>query len=416
MELKKKAEFTAGLLLKDDGLNLVLIESLGNQKINEMLGEQIFISTETGKELFNSFDYAPLLRQIRTPEQLPDGPSFVPLAEDYLLHKFTYSSAGGSYIVIVAAKNNYLGELNLLKIFLISGFILSLGIVYFSGKYFSAAALGPVEKIVNEVEAISATNLHKRLDIANGEDELAHLSITFNRLLERLETSFALQRNFVANASHELRTPLSAITAQLEVTLMNTRSVEEYKLVMQSILDDIREMNQLSEGLFDLTLASRDVSLMKFSEVRLDEVLMQSRGELLKKKPEYKINIHIGELPDNERMLMLHGKEHLLKSTLRNLMDNACKYSPDKTADVMLAIENQNINIRIMDHGIGIPEDYMDKLFTPLLRAGNVKHIQGHGLGLALSKKIVELHHGKISVDSEIGKGTRVLLTFPALL
>jgi len=266
------------------------------------------------------------------------------------------------------------------------------------------------------VEAISATNLHKRLDIANGEDELAHLSITFNRLLERLETSFALQRNFVANASHELRTPLSAITAQLEVTLMNTRSVEEYKLVMQSILDDIREMNQLSEGLFDLTLASRDVSLMKFSEVRLDELLMQSRGELLKKKPEYKINIHIGELPDNERLLMLHGKEHLLKSTLRNLMDNACKYSPDKTADVILTFENQNIIIRILDHGIGIPADYMDKLFTPLLRAGNVKHIQGHGLGLALAKKIVELHHGKISVESEIDKGTRVLLTFPALL
>jgi signal transduction histidine kinase len=269
--------------------------------------------------------------------------------------------------------------------------------------------------VVKEVDTISSSNLHNRVSEGNGEDEIAHLAITFNRLLARLEIAFQLQRNFVSNASHELRTPLSTITAQLEVTLLNKRTTTEYELVLNSILDDIRDLNHLSEGLFDLTLANRDVSLMKFANVRMDELLLQARKELLKRKNDYKINIHFGEFPDEETALTLFGKEHLLKSVLINLMDNACKFSGNKTADVSLDIELNTIKLTVSDNGIGIPDEYLNNIFKPLLRAENAKRIPGHGLGLALAKKIVELHRGDIQISTAVNKGTTISLKFPSL-
>jgi signal transduction histidine kinase len=325
------------------------------------------------------------------------------------------SGSKNSLVFIAESKKEYLTELNQLKLILLTGWLVSLVIIFVTGRYFAGKALQPISKVVKEVDTISISNLHNRVSEGNGQDEIAQLAKTFNRLLERLEIAFQLQRNFVSNASHELRTPLSTITAQLEVTLLNKRTTAEYELVLNSVLDDIRDLNQLSEGLFDLTLASRDVSLMKFANVRMDELLLQARKELLKRKKDYTINIHFGEFPEEETALTLFGKEHLLKSVVINLMDNACKFSGNKTADVFLDIETNTIKLTVSDSGIGMPDEYLNNIFKPLLRAENAKRIPGHGLGLALAKRIVELHHGDIQISTTLNKGTTISLKFPSL-
>jgi signal transduction histidine kinase len=215
----------------------------------------------------------------------------------------------------------------------------------------------------------------------------------------------------VSNASHELRTPLSTITAQLEVTLLNRRSVEEYQLVLNSVLEDIKDLNRLSEALLDLTLASRDKSLMKFTDVRVDELLFQSREDLLKRKQDYHINIRFSEFPEDEKKLSVYGKEYLLKSAFMNLMDNACKFSSDKTVEVSCEVGVRTIQIHFSDRGIGMPASYIGKIYTPLVRGDNARRYPGHGLGLALCSKIVELHHGSISFISKEGEGTTITIT-----
>ncbi len=414
-KFKEKVVLTSSFIIKDGVINSDLVSIINKNLLNSILKEKILILDENGSIKYNSFDsIVPPFENKFINEVINNKEAFTS-TNAVLSYGILLSGNKNRLVFIAESKKEYLTELNQLKLILLTGWLMSLVIIFITGRYFAGKALQPISKVVKEVDTISSSNLHNRVSEGNGEDEIAHLAITFNRLLARLEIAFQLQRNFVSNASHELRTPLSTITAQLEVTLLNKRTTTEYELVLNSILDDIRDLNHLSEGLFDLTLANRDVSLMKFANVRMDELLLQARKELLKRKNDYKINIHFGEFPDEETALTLFGKEHLLKSVLINLMDNACKFSGNKTADVSLDIELNTIKLTVSDNGIGIPDEYLNNIFKPLLRAENAKRIPGHGLGLALAKKIVELHHGDIQISTAVNKGTTISLKFPSL-
>lgn len=410
--IESRIHYTSQLLIKDGTLDKSVVSSLGNNTLNTILNEQLLILSQQDSILLNTFKAEPVfskefINSVKSSDQI------IANRDSTVWYGAVIFSGGRTFKLLAEIPIDFIEDLQKLKYTLIAGTLLILLVLFFAGRFFAANALRPIARVIKQADEITHSNLHKRLEEGIEMDELSLMAKTFNQLLERLEIAFQLQRDFVSNASHELRTPLSSITAQLEVTLMHNRTNEEYKMVMQSVLDDIRDMNQLSEGLFDLTLASRDVSLMEFAEVRVDELLMQARSELLKRKPEYKINIHIGELPDDERQLIIDAKEHLLKSTFRNLMDNACKFSENKTVDVYLNTTGGKIELQFVDTGIGMPQSYIDCMFTPLLRGVNASRFQGHGLGLALSKKITELHRGEINVNSVENNGTTVKVYLP---
>jgi signal transduction histidine kinase len=267
--------------------------------------------------------------------------------------------------------------------------------------------------IVRQVEKITISNLNMRVNEGNGVDEIAQLAITFNKMLERLESAFEMQRSFISNASHELRTPLTSITGQIEVSLMNKRSQEEYEAILKSTLEDIKNLNELSNGLLDLAKASSDITEITLRPLRIDEVLWQTHGELIRRKPDYKIQIIFDSPVDDEKKLIVTGNEHLLKTAFANLMDNACKYSSDRHAEVHLNTLADKIRISFSDRGIGISPEDMKKIFEPFFRAKNAWNIPGNGLGLALTERIIKIHQGIISIDSEVNKGTTVNTEFP---
>jgi signal transduction histidine kinase len=254
-----------------------------------------------------------------------------------------------------------------------------------------------------------------RVNEGNGTDEIAQLAITFNKMLERLESAFEMQRSFVSNASHELRTPLTSITGQIEVSLMKPRTNEEYKSILESVLEDIKNMNALSNGLLDLAKASSDISAIALHNLRIDEILWETRAELIERKKDYKVAIKFSEPIEDEKELTILGNHHLLKIAMINLMDNACKFSPDKSVNVLLSAKGRYIVTEFIDNGMGIDTADMEKIFHPFFRSGNVKNIAGNGLGLSLSDKIIQIHRGKIAVDSRLHKGTTVTVCIPFL-
>ncbi|WP_046574915.1 sensor histidine kinase [Spirosoma radiotolerans] len=318
-------------------------------------------------------------------------------------------------LIIVASGNDRYGlsKLDRLREILFSGWLLSLVIVGIAGYLFATDALRPVAELITQVNAISATNIHERLRVGRQRDELADLARTFNDLLTRLEEAFVLQKSFVSHASHELRTPLTVMMGQIEVTRLHARTTEEYEVAFDALLDEVKSMIRLVNGLLELARASSDVVTLNYQPVRIDELLWQAQSQIISKKPDYQIDIDFDNLPVHEEELVIVGEESLLQTAFQNLMENGCKYSPDGCVSVRIFFEPGRLKLTFSDQGYGIPESDLPHIFEPFFRSESTMTIIGHGIGLALTRRIIELHQGHIQVDSVVGKGTTFRITLP---
>jgi signal transduction histidine kinase len=181
------------------------------------------------------------------------------------------------------------------------GWVSSVLMTLLAGRYFAGKALRPVSSIVRQVKGISASNINDRLQTRNNQDELTQLAQTFNDMLARLEEAFMLQKSFVAHASHELRTPLAVITSQIEVARLHDRSSAEYQAILDSVLEEVKSMNELSNGLLEMARVNADAATIPLEAVRADELLWQARTELLKKQTDYGVDIDFEELPEGKK-------------------------------------------------------------------------------------------------------------------
>lgn len=318
-----------------------------------------------------------------------------------------YLVVGSALDLVGRKKADYL-----LQVIIIS-LLLSLVVTAALGWLFASQALKPIKRVIDEVDQLTAHNLHKRLPVNNTDDEISALSNTFNKMLDRLEASFVMQKNFVSNASHEFRTPITAIKAQIEVMLMQERSKEEYINTMKSIDEDIDHFIKLMQSLGELAKANVDILENKQDRVPLIEIVAESRAELLRGKPRYRIDLNIENLPESEHENYVEGNASLLKSAFKNLMENACKFSPELKCQATVLFVNGNILITVTDEGIGIPAEELPHIFEPFYRANDTRGISGHGIGLSLVKKIIDLHNGDISVESTPSIGTRMMVRLP---
>ncbi|MFW0739238.1 ATP-binding protein [Flavobacterium sp. T12S277] len=325
----------------------------------------------------------------------------------------TYRFQGKEYIITAAAYDGfgYIKFYNLLETCILV-FILSILLLYVAGRFFSKKAFEPIVKMTNKAKTISATNLDLRLDTSKNKDEITELATTFNKMLNRLESSFDSQKQFVSNISHELRTPLAAIIAELELSGHKERNTEEYKIVIQNTLQDAKKLAKLSNSLLDLAKANYDPSEIAFKQLRIDEVLLDARQQVQKSNPDYNISIHFENDFEDDSQISIHGNEYLLKVAFANLFENGCKFSADQQSTVSISFLSNTIELRFSDNGIGILPEELEPIFTPFYRGSNKTHADGNGIGLSLTKKIILLHKGVITVTSQKNRGTTFTVTF----
>ena len=358
----------------------------------------------------------PLLRSVRR-----DGRE-VQLEDEFrqtvgLLYR---DAARGDFVVVASSvdSDSYEKLGNLLTV-LGFGLLGSFVMVGIGGWFFAGQALKPMKRIIQEVDSISASDLHRRLSQAEGLDEVSLLAQRFNSLLNRLETAFAGQRTFVRDASHELRTPLAAIIGQLEVALLQQeRSPQEYRRVLQGTLDAARLLKDLTNGLLQIARASDDPSQVPRTLLRLDELLLQAHEEVHRRHPTSRIDLDFSETPNALRAVPFGvlGNEALLLSAFLNILENACKFSAGTTAPIVAALtaSRRHVRLTVHDRGLGMSEADRQQVFVPFFRAEAVRTVPGHGIGLPLTAKIMGLHGGLIQVESELGQGTTVTLELPA--
>lgn len=324
-----------------------------------------------------------------------------------------YAGEFDRFVVLASAYDKFgYGKINNLKWVLIFVFLGILLLTFIGGWVFAGQALKPITGVIEEVKQINDQSLSSRVNEGNGTDEIAELAKTFNLMLNRIEEAFYSQKSFVSHASHELRTPLTAITGQIEVGLMNARSKEEYKNILVSVLEDIKDLTKLTNGLLNLVQTNSAAVKEKFSPVRVDDILFQSIEQTKNKYNSCQISIDFNEFPEDEEMLTFNGNEYLLKSAIINIVDNACKFSNGKEVLISFKEDNKIFQVHIRDKGIGIPTNEAQDIFQPFYRGNNARSYRGYGLGLPLAKRIFDMHSISVKVDSVIGKGSVFKLFF----
>jgi len=330
-----------------------------------------------------------------------------------LLHR----TRGGYEYVIVAEATFNSAELAQLRNILILTFFLGVGIVAAGGWGFAGQALAPVSRIVQQVDHIHPAQLQSRLEIPENRDEIGRLVATFNRLLDRIELAFRMQKNFISNVSHELKNPLSVITAQLEVALGKKRTTDEYQETLNSILEDTRHLNDVSENLLQLAKVHSEGAAIAFQPVRLDEALLHTRDAILRRHPDYHIAFDMEGTPEHEEHLCVLANEQLLNLAFLNLMDNGCKYSPDHRVRVRFVVKPEGGHqIEIADSGPGISPEDQQMIFQPFYRSAGVRHVKGTGIGLSLVDSILKLHRIGLEVLSREGRGTVFRMNFQPVI
>jgi signal transduction histidine kinase len=414
--LRNKAISTATLLFDRDKSEADRFLEIEKESPVNLQNEKIIILNFKNDTVYNSDHSGEIKAGNNVLERIRSGNKVSYVQDSYQVLGTLFSTKYDRFVIITAATdiegNMYLEKL---KGILIIVCLISLVLFFIGGWFFSGRALKPISAVVKKVEDISITSLNLRVFEGNGTDEIGRLANTFNKMLERLETSFAMQKTFIANASHELRTPLTSINGQLEVLMMKDRSTAEYKSALSSVLDDIRSLINLSNRLLLIARTSAEGPVNFNNKIRIDEILWQAQEEILRFNNSYRINISMDySLTDSDQMIVV-GDGSLLKVAVSNLIDNACKYSSDHTVEIKFRHIEKYIEVVFADRGIGIPDKDLQKIFEPFYRGTNTNSILGSGIGLSLVNQIIKNHNGTVKILSKVGYGTNVTILLPTV-
>lgn len=411
--LRSKALMTAEMILHDEENVKPLDENNREQAATLPFRENVMIYNTDFQKVF-AFDRSAPPLPSKTLSGLKSGNETRFQHGKLLAIGLRHKSKSGKEYILVAESVFDSKELNNLRNILIVSFFICIGIVAAGGWFYAGQAMSPVARIVNQVDNILPSDLSARLDAPNNHDEISRLVQTFNRLLHRIQFAFRMQKSFISNVSHELKNPLSVIIAQLEVALDKDRRQDEYQQTLGSVLEDTRELNDITDKLLQLARVHSEGANISFEQVRLDEIMLQTRAALLRLHPDYHIAFDIEGIPEDEEQLCVLGNESLLRSAFQNLMDNGCKYSPDKKVAVRIWFDpGGKHKVEITDRGPGIPAKDLQLIFQPFYRSSQSIHVRGSGIGLSLVDSIMRLHRVALDVTSGQGKGTTFKLSFP---
>jgi len=288
--------------------------------------------------------------------------------------------------------------------------VLMLPVILLLIHFFIGRGLRPLLLLSQRVKERDAHNL-TAIDITHAPDEILPVIQSLNQLLERLDNSLLLQRQFTADAAHEIRTPLSAIKLNLDM-LRRTEDVKERKSIEQSLAAGVNRTIHLAQNLLQLARHESDAHSLKLEPVNVAHIAEQVINDHKVVAAEKNQHIHFARSDGKEPII--DAQSHNVAIMIGSLLENALLYTPAQgKVDVRVYTEDDNIRLSISDNGPGIKADEKERVFDRFYRGQNVQE-QGSGLGLSIVKKIVEHYKGQIAIYEGLdGRGSQFVIRFP---
>ncbi|OXM16443.1 HAMP domain-containing sensor histidine kinase [Paenibacillus herberti] len=303
-----------------------------------------------------------------------------------------------------------------MKVLVAALFVTSIGAILFAifGTYwFTSRLTAPIQHMVQTMREIDRSGKLRSIEIGDKEEsaELLQLIRAFNQMIERLDRTFARQKQFVADASHELKTPLTVIVSYAGMLKRWGRDDENIRgEAIEAIAKEAERLQNLTKSMLMLAEAEQEdwLNLQTFDVVQMVDEL----AGMLQTTFQRQIRVHTSTTG-----LKMSADKDKIRQLLVILLDNAIKYSKEPI-DVTVSSVKQSVRIHVTDKGIGISETEIPNLFERFYRVDGARRriTGGVGLGLSIAKRIVEMHEGQIDVFSKPGKGTTITLQFPQTL
>ena len=294
--------------------------------------------------------------------------------------------------------------------------VAALGVSVAAGHQIARAGLRPLQRIIRTTGNIGTATLNERVALAGLPPELHELGLTFNRMLDRLEEAFARLRQFSDDIAHELRTPLGNILGAAEVAIRQTRPPDEYRDVLESILEESGRLSRLVHSLLFLARSENLATRLDLEEMDAAQELALVREFYEAAASEAQVALDVTAKPG----LIGTFDRTLFQRAVSNVVANALAHTSAGGAVHVIArsaSDNGGIYVEVADSGCGIAPEHLPHVFDRFYRADRSRSAAtgNIGLGLAIVKSIATLHGGSVSIDSELGRGTRVTIWFPLL-
>jgi signal transduction histidine kinase len=287
-------------------------------------------------------------------------------------------------------------------------------VLFLIARLIAGRSIKPVTLITETSSRITKDNLKERIPLPENKDELYVLSKTINDLLDRIERAVEREKQFTSDASHELRTPLTVLKGTLEVLIRKPRTQSEYEDKINYGISEVNRLNNLVDQLLLLARFENQIQSVKIEKIYVNALIL----DILTR---YSLKMNVKKISIDQafsKEYYVESDGYLLSIILSNIISNAIKYSNDNSSISIVLSQNETATVcTISDSGIGIPKEDLDKISNPFFRSNPTQHpdIKGSGLGLSIVARLAGLLNIQFEIQSEINKGTTVILSFHSM-
>ncbi len=412
---KEKIKYTLGLLVEYQELSENLSAIMDKLTIHDFYDEKMLIYDQQKQLIYKSVDDLPIEETATILNELSPANQWIETKEDkYDVIGMYLESGGKTYYALSKAYDAFgYTKLNFLQNTLVVIFIVITGIVLFISNYLSRKISSPLTNLAEKVGSLNINDKSfKGLEVDTTSYELKYLGDKFNQLINRTNDAFAFQKHAAQHISHELKTPIAVLVSELE----RAKNIPDAAVKNEVIENQINKAKSLADVITVLLEISKNESgnQIALEPVRVDELIFNGIEELSITNPEFRFEISFQPDDFNESQLELNANTLLVKQAFLNVMRNCISYSLEPQAKIIFdgTIADQ-IKISFVNEGNPIKAEEEIYLFDHFYKGSNNPGHPGFGLGLVLTKKIVELHHGIITYSNSSGNKIQFDISFP---